>query len=102
MDAMRGRVDESGQRVGVGRFQLRDLPPVEYHLRQFVALLGEFFQRAGAGRPLAGLGFGAARQTELAKQNIAELLGAAGIDRLARFFVDLGFEARCFLRELAG
>ena len=75
--AVRRRIDEARQRVGIGRFQLRHLPPVENLLRQLVALLGEFFERAGAGRPLAGLGLGAAGQAELAEQNVAELLRAS-------------------------
>ena len=61
VDAVRRRIDEAGQRVRVGRFQLRYLPPVEDHLRQHVALLGELFESARAGRPLAGPGLGAAR-----------------------------------------
>ena len=78
--AMRRRIDVAGQRVGIGRFQLRHLPPVENLLRQFVALLGEFVEHARAGRPLPGLGLGAARQPHLAEQDVAELLRAAGID----------------------
>ena len=102
MHAVRRRIDEARQRVGIGRFQLRDLPPVEDFLRQLVALLRKLFQRACAGRPLPGLGFGAARQAELAEQDIAELLGAARIDRLAGELLDLGFKASGLLREFAG
>ena len=99
---MGGQIDEAGQRVRVGRFQLRHLPPVEDHLRQLVALLSEVFERARPGRPLPSLGLGAARQSELAVKNIAELLGAAGIDGLAGFPVDLGFQPCRLLRKLAG
>ncbi len=102
MHAMRRRIDEAGQRVGIGRFQFRDLPPVENLLRQLVALLGEFFEQPRAGRPLPGLGLGAALKAELAEQNVADLLRGADIDRLAGKLVDLGFEARRFLREFAG
>ena len=41
-------------------------------------------------------------KAKLAEQNIAELLGAAGIDRLAGDAVDLGFEAGGLLGEFAG
>ena len=78
-----------------------DLPPVEDLLRQLVALLGKFFQQPRAGRPLAGLGLGAARQAELAEQDVADLLGAADIDRLAGEFVDLRLQAGGLLRKLA-
>ena len=40
------RIDVVRQRVGVGRAQLRHLPPVEDLLRQLVALLGEVFQHS--------------------------------------------------------
>ena len=81
--AVRRRVDVSRQRLGVGRAQLRDLPPVENLARQLVALLGQLFELARAGRPLPGLGLGAAGQPHLAEQDVAELLGRAGIERLA-------------------
>ena len=93
VNAVRLGVDVARQRVGVGRAQLRHLPPVENLLRQFVALLGQFFQRARAGRPLPGLGLGAARQAHLAEQHVAELLRAAGIERLAGELADLVLEA---------
>jgi hypothetical protein len=48
-----------------------------------VSLLGEVLQRARAGRPRAGLGLDSAGQAELAEQNLGELFGAAGIERLA-------------------
>src|SRR5438552_898028 len=98
---MRGRIDEARQRVGISRFQLRDLTPVENLLRQLVALLGELFEHARTGRPLAGLGPCAASQAELAEQDIADLLGTAGIDRFAGELVDLAFEPDGFLRKLA-
>ena len=65
--AVRGRIDEAGQRIGIGRFQFRNLPPVQNLLRQLMALLGQLFQHARAGGPLPGLGPRAARQPELAE-----------------------------------
>src|SRR4051812_26400394 len=99
---MRRRIDIVRQRVGIGRAQLRDLPPVEDFLRQSVALLGKLLERARAGRPGTGLGLGSARQLELAEQNIAELLGASRVERLAGKRLDFGFERAGALRELAG
>ncbi len=71
-------------------------------MRQLVALLGQLFEQPRAGRPLPGLGLGAALKAELAEQNVADLLRRADIDRLAGKLVDLGFEAGGFLREFAG
>ena len=47
-----------------------------------MTLLGQVVEDARAGRPLAGLGFGAAGKPELSEQNVAELLRAAWIERL--------------------
>ena len=96
------RVDVSRQRLGVGRAQLGHLPPVENLARQRVALLGEFFELARAGRPLPGLGLGAAGQAHLAEQDVAELLGRAGIERLAGERLDLVLERALLLGEFAG
>ena len=102
VDALGLRIDVVRQRVGVGRAQLRHLPPVQNLLRQLVALLGQVFQHLRAGRPLAGLGLGAAGQAHLAEQDVAQLLRAAGIDRRAGELVDLVLEPGLLLRELAG
>ena len=97
------RIDEARQRVGVGRFQLGDLAPVQDLLRQGVAFLGQVLEHARAGRPRAGLGLGAAGQPHLAEQDVAELLRAAGIERLAGELPDLRPRApRGLLREFAG
>ena len=81
--AMGLRMDVFRQRVGIGRFQFRDLPPFQNLLREFVALFGEFVEDLRRGRPCAGLGLGAAGNAHLAEQDVADLLGAADIDRLA-------------------
>src|SRR5947209_10544182 len=99
---MRTRIDVARQRVGVSRFQLRDLPPIENARCEFVALLGQLFEHARGRRPRAGLRLAAARQLHLAKENIAELLRRSQIERLAGKDVNLGFEPRHLLRELAG
>ena len=74
VNAMRIRIDEARQRIGIGRFQFRHLSPIENFLRQFVAGLRKLFQHGRAGRPRAGFCLGAAGKTKLAEQNIAELL----------------------------
>ncbi len=67
-----------------------------------MALFGQVFEFARAGRPLPGLGLGAAFQLHLAEQDIAELFRGTGIERLAgRCHFDLLLERALFLRELA-
>ena len=99
--AMGLRIDVGRQRVGIGRFQLRDLAPFQNLLREIVALLGEIVEHLRRGRPRAGLGLGAAGQAHLAEEDVADLLGAADIDRLARDLLDFGLDPRGGLREIA-
>ena len=101
MHALRFRIDIGRQRVGIGRAQFRHLPPVENRLRQLVALFGQVFERLGAGRPLPGLGLGAARQPHRSEQHVAELLRRAGIERLPGKLLDVRFEPHGFVAELA-
>ena len=89
------------QRVGVGRLQFRDLPPFQDLLGEFVTLLGEFIENLRRGRPRAGLGLAAAGQSHLAENDVADLLGAADIDRLAGNFLNFGFDPRSGLGEFA-
>ena len=102
VDAVGLGVEIGRQRVGIGRAQLRHLPPFEDLRRQLVALLGQVFQRLGAGRPLSGLGLGAARQLHLAEQHVAQLLRAAGIERRAGERVDFLLDRRLRLGEFVG
>ena len=69
-------------------------------MRQFVAHLGELFERTRASRPLSGPGLGATRQAHLPEQDIAELLGASWIDLRSRDLVDLLLQRGLFLAEL--
>ena len=96
------RIDEARQRVGVGRFQLGDLPPFEDAAREFLALLGEVVEHARGGRPGAGRGLLAAGQAHLAEQDVAELLRRAEVERRADDLEDLVLEPRHALREVAG
>ena len=89
------------QRVGIGRFQFRDLAPFQDLLRKFMALFGEVVENLRRGRPGAGLGLGAAGDSHLAEQDVADLLRAADIDRLARELLNLGFDPRGGLGKIA-
>ena len=95
------RVDVGRQRVGIGRFQFRDLAPLQNLLRKLVALFGEVVEDLRRGRPRAGLGLGAAGYAHLAEQDVADLLGAADIDRLTRDLLQLGLDAGGGLGEIA-
>ena len=96
------RIDVAGQRVGIGRLQLGDLPPFDDPARQLVALLGEVLEGGGRGRPLARRGLLAAGQLHLSEQDVPELLGRADIERLAGELMDLGLEPGGALGEFAG
>ncbi len=101
VDAAGRGIDEARQRVGVGRFELGDLPPFEHARRQLMAFGGEVFEHARGGRPGAGRGLLAAGQAHLAEQNVAKLLRRAGVEGAADNFADLGLERSHALGELA-
>ena len=97
------RIDVARQCIGVGGLELGDLPPFENLLRQRMAELGQLVEHARAGRPLAGLGLGAARQPHLAEQDVAKLFRAARIEfRLTGQLADVGFQRSAALGEFAG
>ena len=79
------RVDIGRQRVGVGRFQLRDLPPLQDLLRE-TSCPAPRDRRAHCAEvdhaPVLVLV--PPGKAHLAEENVADLLGAADIDRLAR------------------
>ena len=62
VDALGVGMDVAGQRVGIGRFQLGELAPVDDLARQLVAFRRQFLEHLRRGRPLAGLGLRAAGQ----------------------------------------
>ena len=94
VDAAGLRVDVARQRVGIGRAQLGQLPPVEHAPRQFHALAGEILQRVGVGRPGAGGRLASAGQAHAAIEHVAQLLGRADVEALARQIVDLRLDRR--------
>src|SRR5579871_6094245 len=94
-------MNELGQEVGIGRFELAELPPVEDAGTELVAFRGEILEHARAGRPGAGTGLGAAGQAELAEKDVAELLGRPDVEALAGMLVDLGLVTGELLAELA-
>jgi hypothetical protein len=101
-----GRVDAAGLRVhhqrqlvGVGALQLREAAVLEQLARQRV-VGGELLQHVLVGRRRAARGLAADRQAELAEQDLADLLRAAEVERLARELVGLLLERRHALGEL--
>ena len=97
-------VQIGGQRIGIGRFHLGNLPPVQHPRRQFrglgVVLLGRHvFQNIGPRRIGAGLALFAALNAHLVEQDLAQLLGAADVEGLPGDPGDLGLQPRHLLRE---
>ena len=64
-------------------------------------ITAQIIEHLRGGGPSTGLGFGPAGQPHLAEENVADLLGAADIDRLARDLLDFGLDPRGGLREIA-
>ena len=93
------------KRVGIGRFQLRELPPVQHRRRKFRRLWGDIlkrrdvFQHIGAGRIGAGLALLAALDPHPVKENLAQLLGAADVERFASKVLNLRLKPCHLLRE---
>jgi hypothetical protein len=98
VDAPRFRVDVVLKRVGIGRFQFRQLPPVEHAARQ-VVFGGKVFQHVGAGGIGARLAALAAVETHLVEEDLAQLLGRAHVEGFACQFVDFRFQRRHLLGE---
>ena len=95
------RVHVGLERVGVGRFQLRELAPFEQQLRQRVPFRRQILEHVRAGRPLPGRGLAGAGQAHLAEQHVADLLRRAGRELLAGDLLDLGLEPGERLGEIA-
>jgi hypothetical protein len=64
-----------------------------------VPLLGQLVKHTRAGRPLSGLGLGAAGKPELAEQDITKLFRAPGVERLAGECLDFRLERAGALRK---
>jgi len=101
VDAFGDGVDEAGQRIGIGGFELGELTPFEDLAGEFMALVSEFLEDLGASGPCAGGGFLGAGQAHFAEEEIAELFGRAEIEGLAGQRVDIMFEAGHGLGEFA-
>ena len=95
-------IDIAGQRVGIGAAQLGQAAPFQHFLGDVMALGRHFFQHIDIGGPGAGLGLAPAFQAHLAEQDIAQLLGRADIEILARQLVDFGFQPALRLAEIIG
>ena len=102
VQAVRPRIDQRGQRVHVGAFQLRELPVLQNLAGDFVIGRQAFqhIRRGGNGFSLAVLhGCG---QIQFFKQDFSELLRRIDVERLAGQFVDLGREPLDDSIELSG
>ena len=86
------RVDVLDQRVRVGALELGELAPVEHAGRQVVALRRKLLQNVGAGAVGAGLALAPGLQAHLVEQHLAELLGRADGEGMAREGVNLAFQ----------
>ena len=95
-----GGVDRRLQRLGVGRAQLGQLPPIEHPRGQLHALAGEGFQHRLVGGILAALALLAALQAHLLEQHLAQLLGAADSEWRAGEGENLRLQSRDLHREL--
>ncbi len=101
VDAAGLRLDLVDERVGIGRFQLLELAPVEDAARQIVGE-GELLQHRGVGRIGAGLALLAAGQAELAEQHVAQLLRRADVELVAGEDIGLALVLGHALREIRG
>ena len=89
MDAPGFGVDMVLQRIGIGGFQLRQLPPVQHPRRQVMPFGGQVFQHIGPGGIGPGLALDATGQAELVEQDLAQLLGAADVEAFTGQGMDL-------------
>ena len=80
---------QRGQRIDVGRFQLRQLPVLQHQLRHFVLARQPFehIDRRRYGLALAVLD--RLRQVQLVEQHVAQLLRRVDVELHARQLVDL-------------
>ena len=92
VDAPRRWIDRRLQRLGICRFELRQLTPFEHLAGHLRSLRGEPLEDPDVGRILAALAFAPALVAQLVEQDIAKLLGAADGERLACQRVDLGLQ----------
>ena len=66
-----------------------------------MTLLGELIEDLRRRRPCAGLGLAAAGNCHLAEDDVADLFGATGVDRLASDLLNFGLDPRGGLGEFA-
>ncbi len=94
MDAARLAVDLLLERVSIGGFELRQLPPVEHLARDLDAFRRQPLHLVDVGRIDAGFALAATLQPHLFEQHVAQLLGAADSEFGAGDSVDFGFQVR--------
>ena len=99
--AARFGVDVFLQRVGIGRFQLGQLTPVQNAARQF--MLGcQILEHVSTGGIGTSLALFATLETHLVEQDLAKLLGRSDVKGLTCHFVNFGLKPRHFLRKRVG
>ena len=94
MDPAAILVDLRLQRVGIGGFELRQLPPFQHLGGDRRALRLELFKDRDVGRIGAGLALLAALVTHLVEQDPAQLLGRSDREGLPRNLVDFRLQRR--------
>ncbi len=101
MHSLRLGVDLRLQRVGIGRFQLRQLPPVEHQLGHRHAFAREPLQLGDIGRILATFSLAPALQTQPVEQHRAQLLRRSDRERTLGGLVHLPLQLGDLGRESA-
>ena len=92
------RVDVVLKRVGIGRFQLRQLPPVQHTCGQ-VMLCCQIFEHVGTGGIGTCLALFAAFQRHLVKQDLTKLLGRSDIEFATGELIDFILKPCHLLRK---
>ena len=87
-------IDLLHQRIGVGGFELGELPPFQHAGGDIVPVIGKALQHLGIGAEGAGLHPPPARQLQCFEQNLAKLLGARDIEVAPRETVNILFHHR--------
>ena len=87
------------ERIRIGRFEFRILPPIQNNARQSLARIRQRLEDINARFPRARFGFLPACQAHIVKEDFANLFRRTNVEFRARNFVSLVFELRHFLRE---
>ena len=92
--------DAVDERVGIGRFELCQLPPVEHPRRDLHAIRGKLLENVGGCRIGARLGLLAAGESHPVEQDLPKLFWRPDIELLAGKIEDLAIERLHAGREI--